>query len=346
MTVRSFTSSFNEHVPDASRILHAPWVRTLIFGALLFLLFFGAWEGVWRARGFSPSLIDDAALWASARRSVGRDSVVLVGASKSLLGINPQVFAEESGGVRPIHLSIDGSQAAPVLKNLAEDNSFRGIVLFDLMESEIDGTTPPGKENTYLQKYMQQNISDRAEQWLRHRVQATFVFPKPEIAPKHVWEGLRSGQLPQPFYLQMQPDRYARADYSKVDLRYLNRPGHSTGAPLPQGLSLEEFLNRTAKLEEYVARIQERGGRVIYLRMPSSGQLWEGQEARYPKSVYWDTLAGRTKALTIHFRDYAELSQYQCPDQSHLDYRQAEDFTRNLVRILISKGVLSNNHAR
>ncbi len=345
--MRSFTSSFDEHVPDASRVLHAPWVRTLILGGLLFLLFFVSWEGLWRARGFVPSLIDDAALWASARRSVGRDSVVVAGASKSLLGINPEIFAEASGGVRPVHLSIDGSHAAPVLKNLAEDNSFRGIVLFDLMESEIDGTTPPGKEDAYLQKYRQQNIFDRSEQWLRHRVQATFVFTKPEISPKHLWEGLRSGQMPKPFYLRMKPDRYARADYSQVDLRYLDEAGSSgPGKPLPPKLSTEEFLNRAAKLEEFVARIQERGGKVIYIRMPSSGKLWDAQEARYPKSVYWDALAGRTKAMTIHFRDYAELSQYQCPDWSHLDYRQAEDFTRNLVKVLIAKGVLPDNYAR
>jgi hypothetical protein len=339
MIVRSFTSSFDEHVPDAPRILHAPWVHTWLLGSLLFLLFFCGWEGIWRMRGFTPSLIDDASLWASARRSVGPNSIVLVGASKTLLGINPEVFAQTSG-VRPLQLAIDGSQATPVLKNLAEDDSFRGIVLFDLMESEIDGTTPPGKEERYLQKYRQQNISDRTEQWLRHRLQANFVFMKPEISPAHVWEGLRSGHLPAPFYLQMQPDRYARADYSMIDPGSLHRGGNnSSGQKLPPGLSVEEFLRRTALLEEYVTRIQERGGRVIFIRMPSSGILWEAQEARYPKSTYWDAFAARTKAMTIHFKDYPELSQYELPDTTHLDYRQAETFTRDLARILMTKGV-------
>src|SRR5215210_306778 len=154
MIVPSYTSSFDEHVPDAPRVLHASWLRTWALGCLLFLLFFCVWEGIWRARGFKPSLIDDPALWASARRSVGRSSVVLVGASKTLLGINPEVFAQTSG-VRPVQLAIDGSWAIPVLRNLAEDDGFRGVVLFDLMESELDGTTPSGKEETYLQKYRQ-----------------------------------------------------------------------------------------------------------------------------------------------------------------------------------------------
>jgi hypothetical protein len=339
MNVRSFTSSFNDHVPDAPRILHAPWVRTWTLFCLLFLLFFCAWEGAWRMRGFKPSLIDDESLWASERRSVGSDSFVLVGASKTLLGINPEVFARTSG-VRPVQLAIDGSQATPVLKNLAEDNSFRGTVLFDLMESEIDGTTTPGKEERYLQKYRQQNISDRTEQWLRHRLQSAFVFPKPELSPRHVWEGIRSGHLPAPFYLQIQPDRYARADYSTVDLTNFFKASNSSGQRLPPGLSAEEFLTRTAALEQYVTRIQDRGGHVIFIRMPSSGRLWEAQEARYPKSVYWDAFAARTKAITIHFRDYPELSQYELPDTTHLDYRQAEVFTRDLARILMTKGML------
>jgi hypothetical protein len=339
MIVRSFTSSFDEHVPDAPRVLHAPWVRTWMLGGLLFLLFFCVWEGVWRMRGFKPSLIDDASLWASARRSVGSDSIVLVGASKTLLGINPTVFAETSG-VRPVQLAIDGSQAIPVLRNLAEDESFRGVVLFDLMESEIDGTTPPGKEEKYLQEYRQQNLSDQIEQWLRHRVQANFVFMKPEIKPSRVWEGLSGGQMPAPFYLQMQPDRYARADYSMIDPAKLHGGGNNSSRQrLPPGLSAEEFLTRTARLEEYVARIQGRGGQVIFLRMPSSGILWEAQEARYPKSAYWNLFAARTKAMTIHFRDYPELSQYELPDTTHLDYRQAETFTRDLTRIIMAKGL-------
>jgi hypothetical protein len=62
-------------------------------------------------------------------------------------------------------------------------------------------------------------------------------------------------------------------------------------------------------------------------------------EKNYPKKVYWDEFARRTRFATIHFADYAEL-QFECPDYSHLDMREASRFSIALAKILLEKGLV------
>ena len=57
-----------------------------------------------------------------------------------------------------------------------------------------------------------------------------------------------------------------------------------------------------------------------------------------PKSQYWDRIADLTGALTIHFQDYRSLSHFECPDLTHLDATDAQDFTKSLVGILKERG--------
>jgi hypothetical protein len=63
-------------------------------------------------------------------------------------------------------------------------------------------------------------------------------------------------------------------------------------------------------------------------------------EKRYPKSKYWDQFAKMTNAVTIHFKDVPELSNFDCPDASHLDFRDAPRFTISLGNELRRLGVI------
>jgi hypothetical protein len=73
---------------------------------------------------------------------------------------------------------------------------------------------------------------------------------------------------------------------------------------------------------------------VIFVRFPTSGVLWELEEQRYPRKDYWDVFAAESRAATVHFKDYPALARFQCPDGSHLDYRDAVPFTKALAEIL------------
>src|SRR5262245_4426819 len=97
-------------------------------------LLLGGWELFWRLQGFKPSLNDDPALWALSRKKVSQgdeNTVVFIGASRIQLDVNTDVFAEMTGK-HPIVLAIDGELPIPVLRDLADDPSFRGTIICEL----------------------------------------------------------------------------------------------------------------------------------------------------------------------------------------------------------------------
>ena len=52
------------------------------------------------------------------------------------------------------------------------------------------------------------------------------------------------------------------------------------------------------------------------------------------KELLWDTIGEHSAVATIHFMDYPELAEFDCPDTSHLDWSDAPTFTRRISRIL------------
>ena len=52
---------------------------------------------------------------------------------------------------------------------------------------------------------------------------------------------------------------------------------------------------------------------------------------------YWDRFAEDVSATCIHFSDYEGLSKFECPETSHLDVSDVEEFTNNLLNILEEK---------
>jgi hypothetical protein len=79
---------------------------------------------------------------------------------------------------------------------------------------------------------------------------------------------------------------------------------------------------------------------VVFVRYITTGEHYELDEKYYPKSKYWDQFAKKTEAVTIHFKDVPELSNFECPDTSHLDFRDAPRFTVSLGHELRRLGVI------
>jgi hypothetical protein len=74
--------------------------------------------------------------------------------------------------------------------------------------------------------------------------------------------------------------------------------------------------------------------------MPTCDERWTSDETVFPKARFWDQLAARTRAISIHFKDYPELSKFACPDTSHIASKDAPEFTRGVLAILKARGVL------
>jgi hypothetical protein len=94
---------------------------------------------------------------------------------------------------------------------------------------------------------------------------------------------------------------------------------------------METYLERTRVA---VDAIRKRGGRVVFIRCPSSDRLREMENQFSPRAGFWDRILAVSGAPGIHFEDYPELAGFRCPEWSHLTAEDAKTFSRNLMPIL------------
>lgn len=297
-----------------------------------------------RARGFQPSVKDDEYLWAHERARASDDShttLAILGSSRILLAFNPDAFRAALPRWKYVQLAVQGSRPLGALVDLAMDPSFRGVALVDIVELNFkaSGYAAMNRELAASRRGWRA-VGALAERWLATEVQEHLAL----LAAG----GLRTlsslslkGAWPAPHYTTTAADRTRYADYSLVDARARRAQQLERIAGWDDVQYLEGWLAEPLALEVFVAMIRARGGDVVFVRMPTCDERWAYDESVAPKAQYWDRFAAVTRAHTVHFADYPQLSSFHCPDTSHIDSKDGPRFTRALLDILVERGAIT-----
>ena len=325
----------------------APWGRIWALVLAVTLLGGLGLERFVRARGYEPSIKDDAWAWAWERGRIDGDphAVAILGGSRILLAFDAATFRRELPGYTPVQLAVNGTQPIGTLRALAADPDFRGVVIVDTSELGFlhqNWATQDAELDAYRRGWA------RAPGAMAERYLATLVQSHVALVtaggPRLLEGLLLQGQWPGPRYVVTHADRTRYADYDLADASKLRRAHEIVFHPeeITAAEELEMRLAEALETEPAIRAIQARGGKVVYLRMPTCGARWLADEAARPKAAFWDRLAARTAAAAaIHFKDHEALSHFDCPDLSHLDSRDGPAFTRGLVEVLVARGVVA-----
>ncbi len=300
-------------------------------------------EVVVRANAFRPSVKDDEYLWALERTRASDESpatMAILGSSRILLAFNPTAFREELPRWKYVQLAVQGSRPLGALIDLALDPEFRGVALVDIVELNFssEGLDTLKRElGAYRRGW--RGVGELAERWLSKHVQEHLA-----VLSTGGLRALRSlwvdGVWPSPSYTTTAADRTRYADYTMVDAQARRKQRVARIDGWSDTLDLRNWLAEPLALEIFVAMIQARGGNVVFVRMPTCDERWAYDESVAPKAQYWDRFAAVTRAQTVHFADYPQLSDFECPDTSHIDSSDGPRFTRALLQILIERGVV------
>jgi hypothetical protein len=321
-----------------------PWGATWVCALVLAATTIGGVEWFWRAHGYQPALLDDKDLWAAQRVNVTSDAIVMIGSSRNQAAIATDVIRRELPGREVVQLSVPGGSPQATLRDLAEDEGFRGVVLCDLLSpcllrEKSEAQTP------YVRHARRSfNVARRIERSLKTAVQTRLVVNSAQLRPGFVAHAIIARVWPKHEFFNLQPDRSRHMDFRRVEDRssfirttaeVLRNAYEGTVPPDARGWQADVDL-----VDRLVERIQARGGKVVYLRHPSNGEVRDLEDKLFPKTKYWDTMAARTKAsAVIHYGDVPALAGYTCPDGSHLDYRDAVPYTERLVDELRARGI-------
>ncbi|HEX5052897.1 MAG TPA: hypothetical protein VFZ65_14065 [Planctomycetota bacterium] len=345
-----FTESASRLVPDL------PWTRFGAGALLLTTLALGGWEAACRARGYEPGLDDTSDLWAEARRSVRPDSTVIVGASRSLFGLDLDVL-EAGLGTRPVQLALVGSSPLPVLDDLAADATFHGTVLVDLVPGLLlapEYSPPYQNAVKAVARHRDQTLAQRCGHLLSLPLERTFAFLQQEDLtlaalldrlPVPDRDGTQVPPALPPFFYSIDRERRARMLPSiETDAALRDRVRFGwlplfTPPPKPRwipdegfGPAIEAMIEaHFAALTKSVRELTARGCRVVFVRLPSTGELRELERRLTPRQAVWDRVLRETGMPGVHFEDHDELAAFDCPEWSHLTASDSVEFTRRLV---------------
>jgi hypothetical protein len=246
-----------------------------------------------------------------------------------------------------INLSIDGSCGNAILRDLGRDRHFNGVALCEITEYCIMFGDDPGTGKIVYPAYYHSvfTFNDHVNREIATSFQKRLTLLNPYLYPIKVLTFFaKNKKLLPPNYVTTYEDRSRSADYSKLDIarhraeriRRLGSNPENRAAKMSEAL----FHEKVAELEASVTQICSRGGKVVYMRFPVSGEHWDWDEQVFPKAIYWDSLESHTMADVIHFKDIDSMASLMCPDTSHLDAKDTVPFTNSLLQELAKRKII------
>lgn len=314
-----------------------------------------AWEIRVRAWGYGPTLNDTSDLWAQRRRAVQPDSLIIIGDSRPLFDLDLDVL-QQGLGKRPVQLAMPGTCVFPVLADFAADEQFHGTVICSVVPLMFFAPGGPLVENSEraLKRYHHGTLARRAGQRIGQLLEEHIAFLKTDELdlgsllarlPIPNRRDAQLGPLFPPYFASLDRERRARMiEQCAVPGPLQTRVKDGwlplfTPPPPPSYVPKEAFLAGMGKAIEArfpaaaaaVKKIRDRGGKVVFVRFPVTGELKKHEDKMTPRVGPWNRLLKESGAPGIYFEDYAELASFSCPEWSHLSAPDSVEFTRRLV---------------
>lgn len=320
---------------------------TIVIG---FSIFF---ESYWRNRGFVPSHNDDKILWATKRKEIYKPAdktTVVIGSSRIKFDLDIPTWENRTGD-EVIQLALVGTSPRPVLRQLADDENFKGKLIIDIVEgiffsprtfiteksamdaiAYFEDETYAQKGSAVINKGLEANLVMLEEgKFGLNRMLADLEVPdRPGVFsfpsfPKEFEVANPNRQT------YMTPMFLSNPDLINKQTTNWTRLGATDKTPGIKGPALEAVFK---EVKDAIDKIRARGGQVVFVRPPSSGGFLETENAVYPRKDYWDEMLKYTNTPGVHYLDYPKTANFVCPEWSHLAPADVITYTDELIRIL------------
>ncbi len=281
----------------------------------------------------------DREAWVLARLRVRPTSTVLVGSSRTGAALDPQVWAAALGSEPPVMLAVEGESSLPVLADLAADTTFHGFVAAEMLPLATFMQAEPVGPYVKAAREARQSPAKRWEAVLRLNGPSHLVFRRPELqVDRLITMALLGGTL-HPVHYRLRKDLFRPINFA-IERKTPNQPAvfdtmtfvsmRRWGVPLV-GPALDQ---RIARIAADVKRIQQRGGKVVFLLLSGCGGRKAMEEILYPRPLYWDRLAEVPGVRMIDADAYPEIGGLPCYDGSHIDMHDAPAVTRRIAHLV------------
>jgi hypothetical protein len=321
------------------------WLVALVIATITASLLIASLERHWRSSGYKPAILDSYQLWSAQREQANADkALVFIGASRTQFGIDMQTVKAMLPSWQPVMLAVNGHYPLATLKDLAQDQSFKGTVIVD-----IDSRGMHLSNREAQQAYVSYYHNRWSPNWHIHRLLLTswqqhMATARPALgaAPTLV-RALDEAPAPHKFNFTLNPDRSG-------SIHFKGRNTETLAAFFNRGLQQdiernpppkpELWLKQLEELADWVAAIELRGGRVIFYEPPVSGGQRTIAAQAYPEAIYWDGVMTEFNFTSLSYRHEPTLTGFKQPDGSHIQAESKPAYTWALINALRNKQLL------
>lgn len=346
----SSTSSSDPYSYEDRPIPERPWRKALALGIILMIAAVAGWEynarAIW---GYETGYyIDSYGLWSKERKRVdkGEAEVAIIGASRAFFNLDLNTY-EDMTGTRPVMLAMVGTNPRPFLTDLANDEDFKGLLII--------GITPGSffrHEHGLFADVIQYHYEESPSQWMGQRL-SMLLEPHFAFYDNSNWplftllersglenpEGVRPPGFPVWKISQSDKDRNTKMFWKTEELEYYQHYNQMTWRRFNEGadargippFDIDTYL---AEVVEEIEKIRARGGDVVFVRSPSSGDYRPREARLQPRETHWDRLLRDTNSVGVHFEDHEDLRHLRTPEWSHLHSEDTFPFTAGVIRVL------------
>ncbi len=324
-----------------------------LLALVLIIVFFSFWEYYLRSLHPGVSYDDGPEMWTAKREEVYQPAdkaTVFIGASRHKYDIDVNTW-QSLTGEKVIQLAFEGTSPMPMLDDLANDSLFKGKLMIDITEGLVFSTFPPNMQriNKALAYRKKVTPAQRFSFKVNHLLESKLVFLDRDYYSLNAMlnkTGIppRPGVFVEPFF----PMEFSRVNFDRQDwmtdkfLQDTNIQNMVKGNWVFFSKMAAQMPPETQKavdsiftvIKTDVDKITARGGKVLFVRSPSSGPYYEGEKMVFPREKLWNRILTTTGSPGIHFEDYPSLAHFQCPEFSHLKPADAVEYTRGLVGVI------------
>ena len=321
-----------------------PWGRLALGVALALLAGTAALEVNARRVGLHAGDLDNSETdWANERARSAQAPVAIVGDSRILFDTNFDRF-ERLTGIRPLQLAIHGTSARTLLKDVADNKAFHGLLIVGMADTMF--FQPFDGYGGYIhQRKRFLSPAKEASQAIDHVLQRRLAFLdssyRLSVVAARLDPGFRAGAdgpYDDVWKLAEIGEHRQTSMWPRI-LTDARLRGHARyawkGFKEDKPFADAQIRKGLAEAATAVATIRARGGDVVFVRPPSDRHLRVNEEAAIPKAKGWAALLRVTHSVGVHNDDLpTPVNNLLLPEWSHLSKACAVVFTDAYVRRL------------
>ena len=276
-------------------------------------------EAIARSRGYGEVYPIATEVWVAQWFKLGHspnERTVFLGTSRTKFGLILDEW-EAATNERPLILAWPGSSPQPVLHELANRKNYSGTIICGVAPTFLFNSPDipwTNWMNTNIQQkdILRVSLSFYLSKWGRGILRKHFrflnegAFSPVELLRRNLnltdREGMLLPFLPPYFSYQNGELQSQFADGADKDDKIIQnmRNLFLSGMEIMRHYGATDMDKMINQAKEDIRQIKSRGGRVIFVRHPSTGKFLEFEKEHYPRKDFFDRLCKETDSFGIH----------------------------------------------